>query len=107
MLKQYQDSWQSEFEAKSKVWYEQMTHEARIEYIKQVFNTLLEIAKQDKIAAFMEFIMWLRSPDGALAWPYMWKEEYRKTMVEVASHFISVVHKFLIKQGATAHQKAQ
>ena len=104
-LKQYQDSWRAEFDEKGKVWFEHMTHEDRIEYIRQVFATFTEIARQDKGRALMEFIAWLRSPDGALAWPYLWKPEYRDVMTDVAAHFISVVHKLIVKQQAVAAQQ--
>jgi len=77
-----------------------MTHEQRVEYIRQVFNALIEVAKQDRTAALMEFIQWLRSPDGALAWPYLWEPEYRQIMVDIASHFLSIFHKLLILQQA-------
>ena len=82
-----------------------MTHEQRVEYIRQVFNALIETAKQDRMTALMEFIQWLRSPDGALAWPYLWKSEYRQIMVDIASHSLSIFHKLLILQQAANNRQ--
>jgi len=105
LLKQYQKSWQEDFEQRSKIWFEQMSHEDRINYIKGVFNNLMTIAQEDPAKGFFEFLAWLRSPDGALAWPYMWKEEYRQTMVRIAYHFMNAAHKILIRQELQTYGK--
>jgi hypothetical protein len=46
--------------------------------------------------AALEFLRWLRSPDGALAWPYIWRDEYRQTMIDITYHMMNIVHKIII-----------
>ena len=95
-LRQYQQWWESEFNKKLEVW-KKMPHEKRVEYINSVFQKLIEKAKSDPMRAALDFLGWLNSPDGAIAWPYIWKDEYRKTMVDIGYYMIKIANKFLMK----------
>ena len=94
-VKQYQTSWEQEFQRKKEKWFK-MSHEQRVKYIKAVFQKLMEIAKEDKLRAGLEFLAWLRSPEGALAWPYLWRDEYKETMINVAYYGMNAVHKIMV-----------
>jgi len=86
--------WMEEFQAKRAKW-ERMSHEARVKYIKAVFNTFLQKFAQDPQKAGVEFMQWLISPEGALAWPYIWKPRYRQLMINITSKAYQLALKYL------------
>jgi len=95
--RQYQNSWELEFQKKKEIWDKKLTHEQRVKYIMSVFNRIATISKNDPLQAGVEMLKWIRSPDGALAWPYIWKPEYRQRMIQITFHAMNVIHKLLIK----------
>ena len=60
-----------------------MSDERRREYVEAVWRTLMRKAETDPAGAYVDAVLWLCSPEGALAWPWMWRREYRKIMVEI------------------------
>jgi len=89
-----QQKWQEEFEQKKQKW-DKMTHEQRVAYIKTVFDRFLQKAAANPEQAAAEFMQWLISPDGALAWPYIWKPEYRLQMINITSKAYRLALKYL------------
>jgi len=75
-----------------------MTDEDRKKYIDAVFARFKEMAGRDLIGAAIEFITWLRSPDGALAWPYLWKPEYVEQIRDITYYGMGFVNKMLIRR---------
>ena len=90
--------WMAEFEQKKAKW-EQMSHEQRVAYIKAVFDRLLNLAQTDPQKASEEFVKWLISPDGALAWPYIWKPKYRQLMIDITAKAYQLAVKYLDPAG--------
>lgn len=81
-----------------KIWFEQMSEEDRINHIKAVFNRLSQIANQDPVQAGIEFMAWLKSPEGALVWPYIWKPEYVPLIRDITYYAIGFVNKIVIRR---------
>ena len=75
-----------------------MSDEDRKRYIEMVFNRIKETASQDPIKAAIDFLTWLRSSDGALAWPYIWKPEYVPLIRDITYYLMGFANKLLVKQ---------
>lgn len=97
LVKQYQESWFREFRRLKAKWMK-ASEEKRREYIMSVFDRITQLAKEDPITAALEFVKWLRSPHGALAWPYLWKREYAPTMVDITYYALQMVNRAIIFQ---------
>lgn len=94
LVRAAQEEWLGEFEEKKAKW-ERMTHEQRVAYIKAVFDRFLQKAAQNPQQTAAEFLQWLISPEGALAWPYIWKPEYRELAIRITSRAYQLALKYL------------
>ena len=94
LVAEIQKRWQEDFEAKKAKW-QGMSHEVRVKYITSVFDTFLKEFQNDPQKAGRDFMQWLISPEGALAWPYIWKPKYRKLMIDITSKAYQLALKFL------------
>jgi len=98
LVRAAQEEWLREFEEKKAKW-ERMTHEQRVAYIKAVFDRFLQKAAQNPQQTAAEFLQWLISPEGALAWPYIWKPEYRELAIKITSRAYQLALKYLGPRG--------
>ena len=89
-------AWMQEFEQKKAKW-EKMTHEQRVAYIKATFARLKQEFARDPQAGLMKFMQWLISPEGSLAWPYIWKEPYRPYVIRITAKAYRLANKYLPK----------
>ena len=94
LVAEIQKRWQEDFEAKKAKW-ERLSHEQRVKYIQSVFQTFMREFQADPRKAGQDFMQWLISPEGALAWPYIWKPQYRELMIDITSKAYQLALKFL------------
>ena len=60
--------------------WDRLSDRQKEQYVRTVIRKLMEIARKDPVGAYVETITWLVSPEGALAWQWMWKPEYAEIM---------------------------
>ena len=73
-----------------------MTPEARRKYVEEVINSFIERIQESKVDGVIEFMAWLRSPEGAIVYGYLWRPEYVEVMKDIALHVMNLFHRFMI-----------
>lgn len=91
-MEQARAAWRQEFEKNLQKW-QDMTEEQKNKYIHTVFKKFEETARENRQAALILFLKWLQSPQGAIAFPYLWKDEYRQTMIDIIYHAMRIFYK--------------
>jgi len=86
--------WREEFQRKLSKWRE-LSPEAKHKAIVTIFKKFEEKAKGDKLKTLFEFMKWLQSPEGAIIFPYLWKDEYREVMIDIAYYSMRIFYKVL------------
>ena len=71
--------------------------ERKMEIIKEVFDYFISEARENKLVALTEFTAWLASDDGAIIFPWMWKEKYRDVMIDVAANYLRIINELINK----------
>jgi len=71
--------------------------EEKVKIIKEILNYFVNEAKENRVVALTEFLAWLASEDGAIVYPWMWKEKYRVVMIDIAANVLRVVNRVITK----------
>lgn len=58
-------------------------------------NKFLEEAKKDRLMGLIKFSVWLRTEDGAIVYPWLFKEEYRPIMIDIAYYYLMAFEKIM------------
>lgn len=64
--------------------------------VKSILDYFTRRARENKFTALMLFNKWLASPDGAIIWPHLFKEEYRELAVDIAYYYLAIASKIFI-----------
>ena len=72
----YQSSWWAEYWKKYELWQNKLDDEKRGKYVEQIITHFARRILEDKIDGIIEFMAWLRSPEGAIVYGYIWRPEY-------------------------------
>ncbi len=71
----------------------ELPQEKKDEIIRNIINHFLEVSKEDKTKAAIQFIKWISSPEGAMIYPWIWKEPYREVMIDIAEQMLILFSK--------------
>ena len=71
----------------------ELPQEKKDEIIRNIINHFMELSKEDGMKAGVEFIRWLASPEGAIVFPWIWKEQYREIMIDIAEQMLNLFMK--------------
>jgi len=71
--------------------------EVKARAVRDVMEYFRRRAGENPLAAWAEFSAWLKSEDGAVMWPWLWKPEYREVMIDIAVNYIRIVEAVLAK----------
>ncbi len=63
--------------------------------IKAIMSRFVEEAKKDRVIGLIKFSVWLRTEDGAIVYPWLFKEEYRELMIDIAYYYLKAFEKIL------------
>jgi len=69
-------------------WWKNLDKESKKTIIESIINQFIEEAKKNRAEATRKFLLWLKSDDGAIIFPWLFKEEYREIMVDIAYYII-------------------
>lgn len=94
LVKATQEKWMEEFNQKKTKW-DKASHESKVKYIKTILDRFMRELEENPQQAAANFMQWLITPDGALAWPYIWKPEYRTLMISITSKAYMLAVKYL------------
>ena len=75
-----------------------LSREEKIEAIREVLEYFKRKAKENPMLAWMQFTNWLRMEDGCVMFPWMWKEEFRDVMTDIAYYYIVIVERMMGEQ---------
>lgn len=92
---EFSKRWNEEFEKKLHVW-RSLSKEERDKVVEKVLEKFQQLASKDPRVAGIEFYKWLSSPDGAIVWPYLFREEFRGIIVDITRHLLEIAHKAYI-----------
>ena len=68
----------------------ELPEEAKVKVVKEILSYFRKRAEENPFEAFIEFVGWLASDEGAIIWPWIWKDEYRQIMIDVATAFLKL-----------------
>lgn len=81
-----------------------LPREKKLGYLRAVMEKLRELAKEDKVKAWVTFNLWLSSEAGAIAFPWMWKRKYREVMTNIAYYYLKILE-IMMKKSANQQKK--
>lgn len=70
-------------EEKLRLW-QSLPDEEKVKIVRAILEKFIAEASKNPRRASLLFLSWLRSEDGAIVYPWMWKPRYRELMIDIA-----------------------
>lgn len=64
--------------------------EAKARIVKRYVEHWADRFEKEPARAILEFTFWLASDDGAIVYPWIFKQQYRPVMIDIATNYLKL-----------------